>query len=189
MLGDIEIRKADWLKIRNQGPLRFVASCCRSSISGRIGALLMLCSLEGVHGFRAIDGSAWFLLFLGAFDVSLSLLYGWRAWLRMEKTFYAAARCCPWRAEYGRPACTQSGPRAAPAQPRGRSSRHRRGSWHGSRASSVSDIHQCQTSEGSAAKFKELLEEFYSDSPEGLMASLFGLTLVVKKPNSDQEQD
>lgn len=52
-----------------------------------------------------------------------------------------------------------------------------------------SDIHQCQTSEGSAAKFKELLEEFYSDSPERLMASLFGLTLVVKKPNSDQEQD
>ncbi|MBB5061548.1 hypothetical protein HDF16_006284 [Granulicella aggregans] len=38
-------------------------------------------------------------------------------------------------------------------------------------------------------EFKALLEEFYSDSPHRLKASLFGLTLVVKKPSSDQEQD
>jgi hypothetical protein len=53
----------------------------------------------------------------------------------------------------------------------------------------VAMIHQCQISEGSAGRFKALLEEFYSDSPERLKASLFGLTLVVKKPSSDQEQD
>jgi hypothetical protein len=53
----------------------------------------------------------------------------------------------------------------------------------------VAMIHQCQISEGSAGKFKALLEEFYADSPERLRASLFGLTLVVKKPGSDQEQD
>ena len=53
----------------------------------------------------------------------------------------------------------------------------------------VAMIHQCQISEGSAGKFKALLEEFYSDSPERLKASLFGLTLTVKKPSSDQEQD
>ena len=53
----------------------------------------------------------------------------------------------------------------------------------------VAMIHQCQISEASAAKFKALLEEFYSDSPERLKASLFGLTLTVKKPNNDQEQD
>jgi hypothetical protein len=53
----------------------------------------------------------------------------------------------------------------------------------------VAMIHQCQISEPSAGKFKALLEEFYSDSPERLKASLFGLSLVVKKPNSDQEQD
>jgi hypothetical protein len=53
----------------------------------------------------------------------------------------------------------------------------------------VAMIHQCQISEGSDGKFKALLEEFYSDSPERLKASLFGLTLTVKKPNSDQEQD
>ena len=53
----------------------------------------------------------------------------------------------------------------------------------------VAMIHQCQVSEGSAGKFKALLEEFYSDSPERLKASLFGLTLTVKKPASDTEQD
>jgi hypothetical protein len=53
----------------------------------------------------------------------------------------------------------------------------------------VAMIHQCQISEGSAGKFKTLLEEFYSDSPERLKASLLGLTLTVKKPNSDQDQD
>jgi hypothetical protein len=53
----------------------------------------------------------------------------------------------------------------------------------------VAMIHQCQISEGSAEKFKALLEEFYADSPERLKASLFGLSLTVKKPNSDQEQD
>jgi hypothetical protein len=53
----------------------------------------------------------------------------------------------------------------------------------------VAMIHQCQISEGSAGKFKALLEEFYADSPERLKASLFGLTLTVKKPASDTEQD
>jgi hypothetical protein len=50
-------------------------------------------------------------------------------------------------------------------------------------------IHQCQISEGSAGRFKAMLEDFYSDSPERLKASLFGLTLTVKKPASDSEQD
>jgi hypothetical protein len=53
----------------------------------------------------------------------------------------------------------------------------------------VAIIHQYQTSEASAASFKAILEEFYSDSPERLKAALFGLTLVVKKPESDTEQD
>ena len=53
----------------------------------------------------------------------------------------------------------------------------------------VAIIHQCHTSEASAARFKTLLEEFYSDSPERLKAALFGLTLIVKKPASDAEQD
>ena len=53
----------------------------------------------------------------------------------------------------------------------------------------IAMIHQCQTSETSAAKFKELLEEFYADSPERLKAAQFGLTLAVKKPVNDAEQD
>ena len=53
----------------------------------------------------------------------------------------------------------------------------------------VAMIHQCRVSEASATRFKGLLEEFYSDSPERLSNALYGLTLVVKKPDSDQEQD
>jgi hypothetical protein len=53
----------------------------------------------------------------------------------------------------------------------------------------VAMIHQCQNSEASALKFKALLEEFYSDSPERLKAALHGLSIVVKKPASDTEQD
>ncbi len=53
----------------------------------------------------------------------------------------------------------------------------------------VAMIHQCQISEASAAKFKALLEEFYADSPERLKNALYGLSLVVKKPSSDLEQD
>ena len=48
----------------------------------------MLCSVEGVHGLHAIEGSAWFLLLTGAFGISVSLLYGWRAWSRMETAFF-----------------------------------------------------------------------------------------------------
>jgi hypothetical protein len=53
----------------------------------------------------------------------------------------------------------------------------------------VAIIHQCQGSETSAAKFKGLLEEFYADSPERLKAAQYGLTLAVKKPGNDTEQD
>ena len=53
----------------------------------------------------------------------------------------------------------------------------------------VAMIHQCQTSDASAGKFKGLLEEFYSDSPERLKAAMYGLGLTVKKPGSDIEQD
>ncbi|MGI4831114.1 MAG: hypothetical protein ACRYFU_23430 [Janthinobacterium lividum] len=53
----------------------------------------------------------------------------------------------------------------------------------------VAMIHQCQSSEASATKFKGLLEEFYSDSPDRLKNAFYGLSLVVKKPSSDLEQD
>jgi hypothetical protein len=53
----------------------------------------------------------------------------------------------------------------------------------------VAMIWKCQTSPPSAEKFKELLAEFYSDSPERLKAALYGLSIAVKKPESDLEQD
>ena len=53
----------------------------------------------------------------------------------------------------------------------------------------VAMIHQCKISEASSSKFKAMLDEFYADSPERLKAAHFGLTLTVKKPVSDTEQD
>ena len=53
----------------------------------------------------------------------------------------------------------------------------------------IAMIHQCQSSGASAAKFEALLEEFYADSPERFKAAKEGLTLSVKKPESDTEQD
>ncbi len=53
----------------------------------------------------------------------------------------------------------------------------------------VAMIHQCQILDASATKFKALLKEFYADSPERLKAAIYGLSLVVMKPSSDQEQD
>lgn len=53
----------------------------------------------------------------------------------------------------------------------------------------VAIIHQCQTSETSASEFKALLDEFYANSPERLKAAKEGLSLTVKKPGSDTEQD
>lgn len=53
----------------------------------------------------------------------------------------------------------------------------------------VAMIYQCQNSDTSALKFKAYLEEFYADSPARLTAALEGLSLIVKRPASDQEQD
>ena len=53
----------------------------------------------------------------------------------------------------------------------------------------VAMIHRCQSSEAAAAQFRSLLEDFYADSPQRLQDALFGLTLAVKKPASDQERD
>ena len=41
----------------------------------------------------------------------------------------------------------------------------------------------------SASRFKTLLEQFYSDSPDRLKEAFWGLDLIVKKPSSDQEKD
>ena len=73
---------------------------------------------------------------------------------------------------FGRPPPGPAAPASAPPPPR-----------------PVAMIHQCQTSEASAAKFRGLLEEFYSDSPDRLKNALYGLSLMVRKPGSDLEQD
>ncbi|WP_128915614.1 hypothetical protein [Granulicella sibirica] len=86
-LGDIEIRETDWQRIRERGRLRFMADCCRSSISGRVGLVLMLSSVEGLHSLHSIDTSAWLLLLFGAYALSASIIYSARAWGRLERRF------------------------------------------------------------------------------------------------------
>ncbi len=87
MLGDIEIREADWINLRARGRMAFIASCLRSSLAGRIAALLVLSSVGGFHSFSRIEGWAWFLLVLGAWCLFASTLYAVRAWFRLEKRF------------------------------------------------------------------------------------------------------
>jgi hypothetical protein len=53
----------------------------------------------------------------------------------------------------------------------------------------VAMIWKCQASDQSVGKFKELLAEFYKDAPERLKAAEYGLTIAVKRPESDAQRD
>ena len=87
MLGDIEIREADWTKLRARGRMQFIAVCLRCSPSARIAVLLLLSSVGGFHDLSHVEGWAWFLLVLGAWCLFTSALYAIRAWHRLERRF------------------------------------------------------------------------------------------------------
>lgn len=53
----------------------------------------------------------------------------------------------------------------------------------------VASIWKSQQSEQSADKFKDFLAEFYKDAPEKLSAAQYGLSLIVKRPESDHQRD
>jgi hypothetical protein len=53
----------------------------------------------------------------------------------------------------------------------------------------VAMIWKCQNSAPSADGFKKALAEFYKDAPEKLQVAEFGLSLVVKRPESDSDRD
>jgi hypothetical protein len=53
----------------------------------------------------------------------------------------------------------------------------------------VAMIWKCQQSPESAKKFRELLTEFYKNSPERLEAAEYGLALTVKRSESDENRD
>ena len=92
MLGNLEIRRADWEKLRQLGPVRFVMKCCVSSYSGRIGAILIISSIAGVHGLHLIERSAWFLIAYGTFGVLMNIQYAIRSWFRLDRRFHHSAQ-------------------------------------------------------------------------------------------------
>jgi len=53
----------------------------------------------------------------------------------------------------------------------------------------VASIWKSQQSAQSVEKFKEFLAEFYKDAPEKLAAAQYGLSLIVKRPESDSQRD
>ncbi len=53
----------------------------------------------------------------------------------------------------------------------------------------VASIWKSQQSAQSAEKFKDFLAEFYKDAPEKLAVAQYGLSLVVKRPESDSQRD
>lgn len=53
----------------------------------------------------------------------------------------------------------------------------------------VASIWNSQQSAQSAEKLKEFLAEFYKDAPEKLAAALYGLSLTVRRPESDSQRD
>lgn len=87
LLGNIEIRKADWLRIRRNGFFRFVVGSCSSSFAGRIGSGLILLALVTCMGKGSIGVTAWMGLIYGMFSLGVSLVYAVRAWFRLERRF------------------------------------------------------------------------------------------------------
>jgi hypothetical protein len=87
LLGNLEIREADWLRIRRLGLTRFVFDCCRSSYSGRIGAgLLLLAAVDGLDAGRS-GGAGWLMIVFGAYGVVASAVYAVAVWRRLERRF------------------------------------------------------------------------------------------------------
>jgi hypothetical protein len=87
LLGNIEIREADWLRLRRSGVIRFVVNSCSASFGGRVGAGLILLIAVTCLGKGNINVTAWMGLIYGAFSLSASVVYAVRAWFRLEGRF------------------------------------------------------------------------------------------------------
>ncbi|GEM_PF-2114718 len=91
LLGNIEIREADWLRIRRNGFARFVIASCSASFAGRVGTGLILLVVASCLSRGSIGVTAWMGLAYGAFSLSASALYSGRAWFRLERRFTRGA--------------------------------------------------------------------------------------------------
>lgn len=87
MLGNTEVRQADWQRIRQTGARRFVLKQSGKSLRGRIGALLILSVLVNVHNIRSLTASEWMVVGYGAFLIIARLIYFAHSWSRLEQRF------------------------------------------------------------------------------------------------------
>jgi hypothetical protein len=90
LLGNIEIREADWLRIRRNGSIRFMIASCSASIGGRVGAGLILLVAVTCLNKGSVGLTAWMGLAYGIFSISASLVYAVRSWRRLESRFNAS---------------------------------------------------------------------------------------------------
>jgi hypothetical protein len=93
-LGDIEVRKSDWERIRAGGFLRFIASCVLASYSGRVGALILM-PLLGYEGINRISSGGLWLIGLSFLALVGSISYGLHAWFRLKQRFGDPTRDVP----------------------------------------------------------------------------------------------
>jgi len=88
LLGEVEIRRADWLRIRQEGWFRFVFKWCSSSYGGRIAATLVFSiALGHIDPLRRLGGYAWTALAYAAFGLVAGAIHATRAWRRLERRF------------------------------------------------------------------------------------------------------
>ncbi len=77
LLGYIEISKADWLRIRRLGPVRFVMQSCLASFSGRVGAGVILVVAVSCLDSGGIIGG-WFARLVVCIQILILLMFGCR---------------------------------------------------------------------------------------------------------------
>ena len=92
LLGDREIRRPDWIKLRQMGMLRFVAKACSASLGGQIGGFVIFSVvLDHIDPLRRLGSGAWVALAYGVLYVGASAFHAFRAWRRLAQRFDRAA--------------------------------------------------------------------------------------------------
>jgi hypothetical protein len=88
LVGEVEVRRADWLKIRRAGWFQFVVKWCSTSFGGRIGATAVsFVALSHIDPLRRLGEFAWTALIFGAWYLGASAFHAVRVWRRLEQRF------------------------------------------------------------------------------------------------------
>jgi hypothetical protein len=92
LLGNLEIRQPDWIRIRQVGMFRFVVNFCSASLGGKIGLFLLFSVvLDHIEPLRRLGPAGWITLVYGLFYLGASAFHALRAWRRLEQRFNRAS--------------------------------------------------------------------------------------------------